>query len=66
MKKSFDAVKFMRKRRVDIDAEDAGLTWQERSDKTRRILEDDPLWQRLRSRAVQAGGVRTSNVPTDR
>ena len=62
MDKTFDAVAFMRKRREQIDEEDAGLTWQERTDKTRALLEDDPLWQRLRGRAVQPGAVRTSNV----
>jgi len=47
MKKRFDAVEFMRKRRREIDEEDALLTWKERSAKTRKTLERDPLWQRL-------------------
>jgi hypothetical protein len=54
MDKTFDAVQFMRNRREQIDREDAALTWQERSAKTRNILESDPLWQRLRRRTIQA------------
>ncbi len=50
MDKSFDAVAWMRKRRAEIDVEDAGLTWEERSRKTREILKGDPLWERLKSR----------------
>ena len=47
---TFHAVDFMRRRREQIDAEDAGLTWQERSARTIKALESDPLWQRLRDR----------------
>ena len=47
MTKNFDAVAWMRRRREEIDREDEGLTWQERSEKTRRLLKNDPLWQRL-------------------
>jgi hypothetical protein len=47
MTKNFDAVAWMRRRREEIDREDAGLTWQERSEKTRQLLKNDPLWQRL-------------------
>lgn len=63
MKKTFDAVGFMRKRRAETDEEDAALTWEERTAKTRKLLEDDPLWRRLRDCAVQTGGVRTSKRP---
>ena len=52
MKKTFDAVAFMRKRREEIDREDAGLTWEQKREKTRRIVEKDPLWQRLKDRVV--------------
>lgn len=51
-KKSFDAVAFMRKRREEIDREDAGLSWAEKREKTRRIIENDPLWKRLKNRVV--------------
>ena len=51
--KGFDAVAWMRKRRVEIDQEDAGLTWEEKSEKTRELLDPDPLWQRLKSRAFE-------------
>lgn len=57
MKKSFDAVAWMRKRRTEIDAEDQGLTWKEKRDKTLKLLEDDPAWTRLRRRNRQQGRV---------
>ncbi len=50
MSKNFDAVEFMRLRREEIDREDQGLSWEERSRKTRKLLEADPLWQYLRER----------------
>lgn len=53
MKKTFDAVAFMRKRRAEIDRGDEGLSWKEKSEKTARIVEKDPLWQRLKDRVVQ-------------
>jgi hypothetical protein len=52
MKKSFDAVAWMRKRREEIDMEDKGLTWAEKREKTRRLLENDPLYRRLCGRNV--------------
>ncbi|MBI2059225.1 MAG: hypothetical protein HYT87_05580 [Nitrospirae bacterium] len=61
MKKGFDAVAWMRKRREEIEREDAGLTWQEKSLKTLGLLKDNPFWQRLKNRVVapdsQASGV---------
>ncbi len=53
MKTSFDAVAWMRARRARIDEEDRGLSWAEKHEKTRRLLENDPLWVRLRKRAVE-------------
>jgi hypothetical protein len=52
MNKRFDAVAFMRRRRAEIDEEDKGLTWEERGQKTLRLLESNPHWRRLRSRVV--------------
>lgn len=46
--KTFDAVLFMRKRREEIDREDAALSWQEQAAKTMKLLLKDPLWRRLR------------------
>jgi len=51
---SFDAVAWMRARRAKIDDEDHGLSWAEKHEKTRRLLETDPLWLRLRKRVVEA------------
>ena len=53
MKTSFDAVAWMRERRARIDEEDRGLSWAEKREKTRTLLETDPLWLRLRTRAVE-------------
>ncbi len=53
MTKDFDAVEWMRKRRAEIDDEDRGLNWKEKTQKTLDLLRDDPLWQRLRSRVVR-------------
>jgi hypothetical protein len=51
MKKAFDAVEWMRRRRTEIDQEDEGLTWEERSRKTIALLEGNPHWERLKKRA---------------
>ena len=53
MKTRFDAVAWMRARRAKIDEEDQGLSWAEKHEKTRRLLEADPLWRRLRERCVE-------------
>ena len=53
MPKDFDAVAWMRKRRAEIDEEDRGLSWEEKARKTRRLLRNDPLWKRLKSRVVR-------------
>lgn len=53
MKKSFDAVGWMRKRRTEIDKEDQGLSWEEKLEKTRKLLENDRLWLRLKNRLVE-------------
>jgi hypothetical protein len=50
----FDAVRFMRERRTEIDEEDAGLSLEERSRKTTVLLAGAILWQRLRNQLVQA------------
>jgi len=55
MNRKFYAVGFMRKRRAEIDREDAGLTWEEKSEKTHKALEGDPLWERLKERVVPTG-----------
>ena len=54
MKKTFNAVAWMRKRRAEIDREDAGLSWKENNEKTRRLLKADPLWIRLKTRVVES------------
>lgn len=43
MKKTFDAVAWMRQRRTQIDEEDAGLTWAQKRQRTREAVLRDPL-----------------------
>ena len=57
MKKAFDAVAWMRKRREEIDKEDQGLSWEEKHQRTRKLLEKDPLREELRKRLVKAAPV---------
>lgn len=57
MKKIFDAVAWMRKRRIEIDEEDQGLSWEEKRKKTRKLLESDPLWLKLKKRLVEPSAV---------
>ena len=54
MEKTFNAVAWMRKQRVEIDEEDQELSWVEKHKKTRELLENDPLWYRLKSRLVES------------
>ena len=53
MKKTFDAVAWMGKRRIKIDEEDKGLSWEEKREKTRKLLKKDPLWLRLKGRLIE-------------
>jgi predicted ATPase len=61
MKKTFDAVAWMRRRRTEIDKEDEGLTWEERNRKTVALLEGNPRWERLKrcTRAARPTGEAT-------
>jgi hypothetical protein len=51
--KTFDAVAWMRGRREKIDEQDQGLSWEEKYIKTRQLIENDPLWLRLKDRVVK-------------
>jgi hypothetical protein len=62
VKKTFDAVTWMRKRRADIDQEDKDLSWEEKREKTRKLLEKDPLWLRLKNRVVEAAEFPRRNI----
>lgn len=61
MNKPFDAVAWMRKRREEIEEQERGLTWEERSQRTLECIKDDPLWQRLKDRVVHPTG--TLSIP---
>ena len=50
MKKTFDAVGWMRKRRIEIDRETESLSWEERSQYINNSLRGDPLWARIKDR----------------
>ncbi|MBI4610613.1 MAG: hypothetical protein HY726_16580 [Candidatus Rokubacteria bacterium] len=54
MTEMFKAVEWMRHVRTQIDAEDAGLGWSDKHQKTIKILEKDPLWHRLKSRMMDS------------
>lgn len=53
MKKTFESVAWMRNRRINIDEEEQGLSWEEKGQKTRQLLENDPLWLKLKSRIIE-------------
>ena len=59
---SFDAVAFMRKRREEIDQEDAALSWAEKREKTRRMIEEDPLCKRLKHRMAPLNRARNMTI----
>lgn len=62
MKKTFDAVGWMRQRRIEIDRETEGLSWEARSQRIRESLKGDSLWERLKGRtAPQTPDASTSN-----
>ncbi len=65
MKKPFDAVAWMRERRTQIDEEDKGLTWEEKRRKTREVVENDPLWQNLRTRFIEPTPVSAGAIGED-
>jgi hypothetical protein len=66
VKKAFDAVAWMRKRRIEIDEEDKGLSCEEKREKTRKLLEQDPLWLRLKGRLIEPTKFSAKSMQTDR
>lgn len=62
MKKAFDAVAWMRHRRVQIDEEDTDLTWTQKREKTREQILQDPVLRRLAAET----GVRGKTRPAGR
>lgn len=61
MKRTFDAVAWMRRRRAQIDEEDAALTWAQKRQKTHEEVLRDPLLAPLCARTVvcEKAGLRT-------
>ena len=62
MSKGFDAVAFMRRRREEIDREDEGLSWDERTYKTQELLKNDPLWLYLKDRVAEPAALEPTVV----
>jgi hypothetical protein len=58
MKKAFDAVAWMRRRRVQIDEEDMGLTWTQKRQKTREQILQDPVLGQLCGETAVRGKTR--------
>jgi hypothetical protein len=52
MKKTFDSVSWMRQRRVQIDNEDANLTWMQKREKTRDQVLQDPILAQLSEETI--------------
>ncbi|MCG3199165.1 MAG: hypothetical protein GHCLOJNM_03674 [bacterium] len=65
MNRPFDAVAFMRRRREEIDREDEGLTWEEKSRRTIALLGEDPLWTRFEGRVVSPDPLPTGPIPSN-
>lgn len=54
MKKTFDAVAWMRQRRTQIDEQDAALTWTQKRERTHEEVLRDPLLARLCAQTVMS------------
>lgn len=65
MKKKFDAVSWMRKKRELIDKEDSELTWEEKEQKTHSVVANDPLWQKLKTRVARKSAVELLDKGSD-
>ncbi len=52
MKKPFNAVRWMRKRRTEIDEEDRAITWEEKRRKTHDIVSHNPILKEFCSRVL--------------
>lgn len=57
MKKTFDAVAFMRERREELSCAYAGLTAEEIAERIREALKDDPLYKRHADQGARSADV---------
>jgi hypothetical protein len=57
MRKTFDAVAFMRERREELSRAYAGLSAEQIEERVQQALKDDPLWKQL-SRKQGPSGLR--------
>jgi len=64
MKKAFDSVSWMRRRRAQIDEEDATLTWAQRRRKTHEQVLQDPVPARLCEETALPGKGAPTTVKT--
>lgn len=53
MKKTFDAVSWMRRRRTQIDEEDRLLTWEQKRHRTHEQARQDPVLAQLCNEVVE-------------
>lgn len=64
MKKTFDAVAFMRKRREELSRAYAGLSVDQIEERLQQALKDDPLWrQRSQTQAPSASRNKIDDGP---
>jgi hypothetical protein len=54
MKKTFDAVAFMRKRREELSRAYANLDWQQIEQRIQQSLKDNPLWTQHPQKKAQS------------
>ena len=58
MKKTFDSVAFMRKRREELSRAYEGLSWQQIEEKIQQTLKNNPLWKQLDRKPLSASSKR--------
>ena len=54
MKKTFDSIAFMRKRREELSRDYAGLSWQQIEKKIKKALKNNPLWKRCLKKSLSS------------
>jgi hypothetical protein len=64
VKKTFDAVAFMRKRREELSRAYAGLSAEQIEERVQQAIKDDPLWkQRSRRHVPSLSKKKTGGCP---
>lgn len=63
MKKTFDAVAFMRKRREELSRTYAGLSAQQIKEQIDQVLKDNPLWRQRPEEQPPLGSKKKTDRP---